>query len=505
VTGLTSVLGPEAPERFRQVVAHGLGLQFDDARLPFLSDVLQRRARAIGRSVEHYLGQLETDDHPEELTALAVELTVTETYFFRNIDQFHAFARVTLPDRTKARAVSKQLRFLSAGCASGEEAYSLAMLVREGIHDPSWQVTIRAVDINSAALDRAAHARFTNWALRETPAAIQRTWFRNDGRDAVLDESIRTAVEFDRRNLAIEDLDLWPADTYDAVFCRNVLMYFTPEQAQSLVGRITRSLVPGGYLFLGHAETLRGLSQQFHLCHTHGTFYYRRKEQIQAEERQPQSSLEGPASAQSLAALVEGSETWVEAISRATTRIEALTRARTPMTALATGAPSDLGPARDLLRQERFGEALELLHQLPVASSCDPDTLLLKALLLAHAGQLAAAEEVCQQLLGLDELNAGAHYAFALCREGRGDRRGAADHDQLAAYLDPLFAMPRLHMGLLARRAGDREAARRELGEAIVLLQREDPSRLLFFGGGFTRETLIALCRSELNGVGGRL
>jgi chemotaxis protein methyltransferase CheR len=100
-------------------------------------------------------------------------------------------------------------------------------------------------------------------------------------------------------------------------------------------------------------------------------------------------------------------------------------------------------------------------------------------------------------------LNAGAHYLLALCRESAGDRQGALDHDRAAIYLDPGFAMPRLHLGLMARRGGDAEGARRELGEALLLLRREDISRLLLFGGGFGREALISLCRGELLSAGG--
>jgi chemotaxis protein methyltransferase CheR len=112
------------------------------------------------------------------------------------------------------------------------------------------------------------------------------------------------------------------------------------------------------------------------------------------------------------------------------------------------------------------------------------------------------AERACEQLLALDELNAGAHYLLALCREGAGDRGGAVSHDQTAVYLDPGFAMAHVHLGLLARRANDRNTARRELEQAILLLQREDASRLLLFGGGFSRDALMALCRAELSASG---
>jgi chemotaxis protein methyltransferase CheR len=155
------------------------------------------------------------------------------------------------------------------------------------------------------------------------------------------------------------------------------------------------------------------------------------------------------------------------------------------------------------LREERFTEALEMMQRFPPESGRDPDVLLLSAALQTHRGRLTEAEAVCQRLLDVDELSAGAHYLLALCREGAGDRTSAVYHDQVAIYLDPGFAMPHLHLGLLARRAGDRAAAQRELGQALLLLQREEGSRLLLFGGGFGRDTLVALCRTELVACGG--
>ena len=157
-----------------------------------------------------------------------------------------------------------------------------------------------------------------------------------------------------------------------------------------------------------------------------------------------------------------------------------------------------LARAHDLSRQERFAEALSLLRATPLDTERDTDALLLRAVVLTSSGAPAAAEDVCARILALDELNAEAHYVKALCREHARDLAGAADHDHYALYLDATFAMPHLHLGLLAQRAGDREAASRELSRALVLLSAEDASRVLLLGGGFTREALLALCRAEL-------
>jgi len=158
----------------------------------------------------------------------------------------------------------------------------------------------------------------------------------------------------------------------------------------------------------------------------------------------------------------------------------------------------------ELLREERFADALEQMEGCSPESGLDTEMRLLRAVLLTHSGLLADAERACKELLETDELNAGAHYLLALCREGAGDRSGAVFHDQIAAHLDPGFAMAHLHLGVQCRRSEEPLAARRELEQAITLLQREDAARLLLFGGGFSRAALVELCRAELLACGGR-
>ena len=503
---MTPRIDPGDVERFRGAITRRFGLQMDDTKLAFLGELLARRLEATSQGRAVYLERLERASSPdEELRALARELTVSETYFFRGIDQLRAFSEVVLPSRLAARSATRQLRILSAGCASGEEPYSLAILLRA--LGPGWDVSIRGVDLNPAVLQKAAQGRYSMWSLRETPADLQQRWFRAQGSEHLLDESIRRAVEFEERNLAEDDPRFWLPDHYDVVFCRNTLMYFTPESARALVERISRSLSPGGFLFLGHAETLRGLSQSFHLHHARDVFYYQRKLEGEAPRKPRSLSVPVPAvGAPREAYLGETPASWIETIDRASGRIQALAARPARMTAAGPRDP-DAAPslelARELLEKERFADALELLGGAPSGSQHDPDVLLLRAALLSHSGRFDAAEQVCKQLLELDELNAGAHYLLALGAEARGDPDGAIDHDQVASYLDPAFAMPRLHLGLLARRKGQPEAARRDLARAYWLLQREDASRLLLFGGGFGREALVALCRAELVASGG--
>jgi chemotaxis protein methyltransferase CheR len=494
--------------RFGDIIERCLGLHFDEGKRDFLAELLHARTEKNNELNADYLRRLESDDASAEWRSLGQLLTVPETYFFRHFDQFRAFSEVALADRMTARAGSKRLSILSLGCASGEETYSLAVMVKEAMLDASWTVSILGVDLNPAVIEKAVSGRYTDWSLRETSPEVRQKWFQRQGREYVLDPAICSAVRFEERNLSEEAADFWRPEAYDVIFCRNMMMYFAPERARELVARITRALAPGGYLFLGHAETLRGLSQDFHLCHTHETFYYRRRASGETVSPgfayAPVSSWLPPP----LTAVLEGNDSWIDAIQRSSDRIQVLADA--PATVadssyVVKASHWDLSSAFELLRQERFAEALAAIKGLPPEAATDSDTLLLKAVLCAHSGQYAEAEKVCRHLLEFDELNAGARYVLALCCEGTGDNRAAVEHDQAAVYLDGGFAMPRLHLGLLSRRVGDSDTARRELEQALHLLQREEPSRLLLFGGGFGREALLVLCRAELIACGERV
>lgn len=509
--------------RFRTQITAMMGLYFDESKFSTLAKVLHNRMLAHESDPVDYLDSLEARS-ADEIQSLARELTITETYFLRNIAQFNAYAEIALPQRLTVRDGKRKIQILSAGCASGEEPYSLAMTIRERCPHAADSVAISALDLNPAMLQKARRARYSNWSLRDMSDEMKKRWFNVDGDSYNLCESIKKAVTFESRNLTQEAVDFWVPERFDIVFCRNVLMYFSDEQARCAVSRIARSMAPGAYLFLGHAETLRGLSNDFHLCHTHDTFYYQRKQQIglpvtsgsqqlSLEQMQPQPQK----LARWQTTLLPTDTSWIDAIQRASDRIHALTI--TPVTEqsdrpadvleAAVGAAeyskaSDLRGVFDSLHKENYGHSLDQLDEMPTQHARDPDVLLLKAVSLSLAGALAAAEAVCEELLMCDELNAGAHYVQALCREGVGDLAGAAEHDQTATYLDPRFAMPRLHLGLLARRQNERDSARNHLEQALLLLHQEDAARILLFGGGFKREALMALCNAELATLGAK-
>jgi chemotaxis protein methyltransferase CheR len=484
--------------RFCAIVESRLGLVVDETRLDDAAACLRDRLAAAGASAVPYLEALGDAPARGELRAIATALTVGETYFFRNPSHFRAFTEHAVPDRLAAREAP--LRVLSAGCASGEEAYTVALaLLTHPAAAALSSARIVGIDANPSVLDKARSGRYTPWSLRATPDDVRDRWFTRQGAELVLDPEVCRRVTFEERNLLDDDLAFWAPDSFDVVFCRNVLIYFSHDAVCRVIGRIAAALSRGGFLFLGDAENLRGVSQEFQLHHDHGTFYYQARHATAAVPRaRVRSEPDVPVPPRALAPDVS----WVEAIQGASERIAHLAAVGAPRSALPKAPPPVVDPyaaAMLLLQQERFVDALAALDAAPGG---DPETALLRAALLVNSGDMAGARVACESLLAVDELCAGAHYLLALCREHAGELDAAREHDECAAYLDPAFAMPRLHLGRLLRRRGDLVAAHAELARALDLLGREQETRIALFGGGFRRPALLQIVRAELGACG---
>lgn len=517
--------------RFRSLLGERLGWSFDDGDTGQLSAALAHRCARLGLGPAAYLSRLAGEPWQSETTALAEHLSITETHFFRYTDQFRALAETALPERLRARRDRRLLRLLSVGCSTGEEAYTLAISAREAQPDQDWDIRVLGVDANPVVLRRAAAARYSEWSLRETPEVVRRRWFRPVGDGFEVDPAIRQTVQLRQHNVADEDPTLWQAAQYDIVFCRNLLMYLTRATAAELVRRMTRALAPGGFLFLGHTDTLGSRPHGLDLRHSHQTFYYCRS----TDPSTPPLGATTPPGATPPATATAGSTTWSSTTPGAATpgaatmssatlavvdatasaeRLSGLTEAppaaatTTPAVRAAVEAPQPpaaaaLEPRRvlALLRAERFAEALALVEAHP-ADDPPPGERLLHGVVLAQTGRLAAAQATARRLLDADGMNADAHQLLALCLDGGGDSGQAVAHYQLAAYLDSGFAMPRLRLGLLARRRDDHRTAVAELETALPLLGSESDERIVLFGGGFGRNALIGLCRAELDACG---
>ena len=420
-------------------------------------------------------------------------LTIGETYFFRSPEQFTVFSEVALPCLTRTQS-AREIRILSAGCATGEEAYTFAIALRElGASAPA-HVSILGIDLNAESIAVARRGRYSARAMRATPPGCLDKYFRLDREQYVLDRSVRTMVQFEERNLTIEDHSFWQPHSFDVIFCRNVTMYLSARALGEVIARFARVLTSDGFLFLSYAEPLRGVSQAFQVEHCHGAFYYKLRDPGES----PALLVRGAAPPAPVPSKLKSKALGLPtAPLRAALAVHHLSTQPLDSTDPASLCPSP-SLAAAFMMAERFDDALTTIESMPPDSRSKPDVMLLTVMIQIERGKLDEAAHVCAALLALDHLNASAHYLTALCHEQGGRRTAAVDSYRVGVYLDQAFAMPHLRLGLMFRREGDLRGARRELRNASALLAQEDPARVLLFGGGFSRDTLIDLCASEL-------
>lgn len=260
-----------------ELISDQFGIHFPEYKRDLLEARLRPRVQALrlGRYLDYYL-QLRCDGDGER-TRLAELVTNNETYFFREAHQFEALFELALPELRPGLARPGTLRLLSAGCSSGEEPYTMSILARQhGVRLAGSAVEIDAFDLDSRRVELARRAEYGAASLRSLAPEQVRRWFTALGEERfALQPLFRAGVRFARANL-LDYPSFAPALPYDAVFCRNVLIYFSEPALHRALEHFARLLRPGGLLFLGHAESIIGLSDRFETTLLGKTLAYRR-------------------------------------------------------------------------------------------------------------------------------------------------------------------------------------------------------------------------------------
>ena len=253
-------------EYIRNKVTESAGIHLTEAKRELIYGRLSKRLRALELdSFKQYCDILKSGDM-EEFARCVNAITTNVTSFFRENHHFQYLSETVLPELFKKceNQSKKELRIWSAGCSSGEEPYSIAITIREympNLHN--WDVKILATDLNSEILDIARTGIYRAQLLENMPVARRNRWFRkgvgnNDGFVRVVPE-IRELLHFRKLNLTGQ----WPMQkSFDIIFCRNVVIYFNQETRRNLVNRFVDSLKDDGYLFVGHSESLLGITDR---------------------------------------------------------------------------------------------------------------------------------------------------------------------------------------------------------------------------------------------------
>jgi chemotaxis protein methyltransferase CheR len=265
---------------------------FDERRIHFLQDRLQRRLKATSLdSFYSYYRLLTSREGKAELAALLENLTVNETSFFRNKPQLELFHKTTLEEILHRKQTRRDfnLRIWSAGCSTGQEPYTIAMIVCDALAyyylrnplpfempspkpliPPPWKVEILASDINYSVLRAAQEGIYSDAHMEAVDYAFRLRYFDKVGDRYAIKKAVKEMVHFDFHNLKTEFLP----QRNDVIFCRNVMIYFDEAEQKRLIEKFYRCLNSDGYLFVGHAESLFGLSEKFKMIHqNNGTAY----------------------------------------------------------------------------------------------------------------------------------------------------------------------------------------------------------------------------------------
>jgi chemotaxis protein methyltransferase CheR len=275
------------------------GMHFDERRTHFLRDRLQRRLKACGLdSFYAYYKLLTSREGKPELSALLENLTVNETSFFRVKPQLEMFQKSILEEvlHRKQERRDWTLRIWSAGCSTGQEPYTLAIMVCDALAyyylrnplpfdmpvpkpliPPPWKVEILASDISFSALLTAGQGLYTDAQMEPVDYTTRLRYFEKSADKYVVKQSLKNLIQFDFHNLKTEFLP----QRNDIIFCRNVMIYFDEAEQKRLVEKFYRCLNQEGYLFVGHAESLFGVSTRFHMIHRNNATVYQRIEGAQ--------------------------------------------------------------------------------------------------------------------------------------------------------------------------------------------------------------------------------
>lgn len=291
---MTDPIAHSSMEQLSALIAAQLGLHYPRERWNDLEEALRSAAPELGLSdemklVERLLGQRLTQSQTE---ILPKHLTVGETYFFREKPSLDVLEEQILPQLVRSRMEGdRRLRIWSAGCCTGEEPYSIAILLSRLIPGlASWNITMLGTDINPRFLRKASEGLYNKWSFRETPTWITERYFKStrDGCFELLPPQ-RKMVTFSYLNLVD---DTYPAlvtntNAMDLILCRNVLMYFTRPQAQKVIQKMHHCLIDGGWLLVGASETSQSFSPHFTTVNFPGATLYKKELNKPLVERTP--------------------------------------------------------------------------------------------------------------------------------------------------------------------------------------------------------------------------
>ena len=474
-------LKPGDYARFNRLLLERCGMYFSESRqAELMLGVRQAFAASTCTNLDQYYRLLQDPKSGAvEMDRLINAVTVSETHFFRNQPQFDALYQHVLPEIIRRRRALRTMRIWSAGCASGEEPYSIAIMLRELLPDvEDWSITILATDINNEALYRARKAVFGEWAFREERAKLWRPrYFRPLGKEYELNPEVRRMVTLSRLNLADDNYPSYETNTtsMDLILCRNVTIYFSESVTRMVVERFYNALVDGGWLVVGHAEPSVSVYARYETYNYPDTVLYRRN-----SKHIPLDLILSPQ--------------WQPEPLTHTATEEGITPSPSPAIDMARAA-DPFEQAQQLSRYGHSEQAQDVLLDLVESRPGDARVLTLLGQTYANLGNWSQAEYWCSKAVELDKLDIDAYYTLALVYQHQGEVDQAIDYMKKVVYLQRDNVLGHFGLADLYRDKGLWAQAQKSLDNARRLLDLRSDDELIPRSGGVTvrslRETVV--------------
>ena len=520
-------LTPEDFERFRDWIHHHSGIYLEETKVDSLRISLVTRATRFGFvNYDEYFKLLSTNE--DEFKGLMNLVTINETSFFRFPAQFDAFRDKVIPEILESKPkVSRSFRVWSAGCSTGEEPYSVGMsLLDSGLDGLGYRSEVLGTDVSTQALDKAKAAVYPPRALTGLPQNIVQRWFEsvNGGQRPV--QRVRDVVNFSYHNLVKEPYPIVLLNNWDVIFCRNVTIYFKFASTRRVVDNFFESLNPGGYLFIGHSETLTSISDRFEPVEVGGVFLYRKPrprrlfsfdDVIASRDGRPARVKTADLTAQSVAGRIledrRARREAAEATSSPSRRDAAprvrpyVKRVATPHTIEVgrTAPPVDIASAATLIAEAHAllerGEPAQAKAVADRALALDPrnvDAMLVRAYAHADASDFASAIADASLALAVNPLLAPACYILGVIYQRQGDLARALDEYKRTIYIDHNFVLAHFNAANVHRQQGDVDDACREYENTIRALYMSPEGPWTVFLGGFKPDLLAQICERSL-------
>lgn len=470
-------------EKFNRFLTSQCGLFFKDYDLKNLEKIIAERCNVCNLSCheDYYVYITTSDSKKDEFRVLLNRLTIQHTYFFRNESHFRTLKEKIIPELIKSKEAlptqNRSIQIWSAGCSTGQEPYSIAMIISDLFQDKNdFDVQIYATDISTDALKIAQEGIYNEKDMKLVNDNHKQNYFTrfSDEEGKVkykIKDSIKKNVKFNYINLIENN---YP-QKLDIVFCRNVMIYFNKDDIKKITERFAKSLNTNGYLFIGCSESLKFITDRFKISeYKEGIFYQK------IDGKTPATGLSKSKSLNKRSTIKKHTSTEKHA-----DEIDSIIKDK----------------INEALQLKDYQKASFLSEQLKIISPDTPEPYYFTAQIFANQGLFEKAKEQLVYTLRINDLFVPAYYMFGSIHAEEKDYEQAKTNFKNAIFLAPEFVLSHFAIAAVYNNSGNISDAMREYENTIQILSVYEPDDEIEYSGGFTAGTLKGICRNNIEQI----